>query len=184
MREDQPYKIIKQLLEQVQLKHRIQDREQMQALLNKELPVHKPVKWFKSPRYFIAGSVTAVIVVSAFVVMLSHKNKPVNEQQKTSKPNTIVNNNKTGNQNLNENNGLNKKDEQQADSVEIHSLLPAQHDVENKNDEAVSSENLKIDTVAKTTQIKNDYVRASNSERIKTQMQKSDKKNNYVHTNN
>ena len=166
MRENQPYKIIKQLLEQVQLKPRKQDREQMQALLNKELPVHKPVKWFKSPRYFIAGSVTAVIVVSAFVVMLSHKNKPVNEQQKTSKQNTVVNDNKTGKQNVNENNSLNKKEEQQNDSVAIHSLLPAQHDANNKNDEAINAEKLKIGTVTKTTQIKNDYVKANSDERI------------------
>ena len=68
MRKNEPYKIIKQLLGQVHLKPRKKDWEQMQALLDKQMPVHRPVKWFNTSKHFLAGSIVVLVTAAVFIV--------------------------------------------------------------------------------------------------------------------
>ncbi len=93
MRKTDPYKIIKQLLEGVHLKPRKKDWEQMQAMLNKELPLPKTTKWFKPVHYFFAA--TVAVVITTTVIVLKHQHALVKHTNENNI--SVKNKNENGN---------------------------------------------------------------------------------------
>ena len=127
MRENEPYKIIKQLLEQMHLKPGKKDWEQMQDLLNRNMPVHKPAHWFKSSRYFFAGGLVATVAI--LIVIFTHKNVSSEQQKRTEQSKTVIDSirqqNAETNTTLNEINGKNKNDTANNENNNVNSYVQA-----------------------------------------------------------
>ncbi len=97
MKENEPYKIIKQLLEKVHLNPRKKDWEQMQVILDKKLPVTNPTNWFKPTKIFFAGGI--IVVVTAVVFFLKHEHTETLGSNKSVSQNNIASTQKTTVQN-------------------------------------------------------------------------------------